>query len=66
MRRFVDTAKAIRVSPELLQRCAALAEHIMDDPEMRLMVPRMSVSAVARVAMLVGIQTLERKYGVDS
>lgn len=62
--RFVDRAKAIRVDPGTLARCEALMEPVGQDPEVRAVVTRLSVSAVARLALLEGLRVLEARHGV--
>ena len=62
--RFVDRAKAIRVDPATLQRCEALLDAVGRDHHFRALGARLSVSAVARVALLEGLELLEYRYGV--
>lgn len=61
-RRFVDTAKSIRVPPELAKRADRLLERMVADPEAHIRMGRASVSAVLRIAIIEGLAALEAKY----
>lgn len=64
MAAYTEEFKAVRIPLVLMERAERLIPHLRRDPDMGGVV-RASASAVVRLALLQGLDALERKWGVS-